>query len=315
MKEIGGYLALEPLVSNPYYAELIPVNSARNAALYILRAKKAKKVWLPYFLCDSVSGVCDREGIPYEFYHIGANFEPLFDRELAENEWLYIVNYYGQIDADTALGYQKRYGNVIFDNVQAFFQRPVDGMPTVYSCRKFFGVPDGGYAACDTKWNEPLPKDTSGDRLTHLLGRLESGSASAYYAEYQASNRRFKDLELREMSDFTKNLMGAIDYAAVKKRREDNFRFLDVQLGSQNQLQLKLPEGAFAYPFYHPNGMMLKKRLAAEKIYVPTLWPNVLELADGIEKDYAENILPLPCDQRYDAEDMARICSEIARLE
>ena len=57
--------------------------------------------------------------------------------------------------------------------------------------------------------------------------------------------------------------------------------------------------------------MRIKKELAAKKIYVPTLWPNVLDLEDSLEKDFAENILPLPCDQRYDAEDMEMIIKQL----
>lgn len=53
--EIGGYLGLELLISNEYYKELIPLNTARNALLYILRARNIKKLYIPYYLCDAVS--------------------------------------------------------------------------------------------------------------------------------------------------------------------------------------------------------------------------------------------------------------------
>ena len=57
--------------------------------------------------------------------------------------------------------------------------------------------------------------------------------------------------------------------------------------------------------------MELKKRLAEKKIYVATLWPNVLKCDGALEKDYAENILPLPCDQSYDVNDMKRIAAAL----
>ena len=39
---------------------------------------------------------------------------------------------------------------------------------------------------------------------------------------------------------------------------------------------------------------------------MPTLWPNVItnKLKGTLEYDMALNILPLPCDQRYNEEDM-----------
>ena len=54
--------------------------------------------------------------------------------------------------------------------------------------------------------------------------------------------------------------------------------------------------------------------MAEQKIYIPTLWPNVLCSGDLIAKDYAENILPLPCDQRYSCKNLSyllKICKEI----
>ena len=49
-----------------------------------------------------------------------------------------------------------------------------------------------------------------------------------------------------------------------------------------------------------------EKKLQKEKIYIPTLWPNVLEECpeDSLEYHYAADILPIPVDQRYGIEDM-----------
>ena len=51
-------------------------------------------------------------------------------------------------------------------------------------------------------------------------------------------------------------------------------------------------------------------------IYIPILWPNVLEnISDNqIEYQYVLNILPLPCDQRYDLEDMISIVDKLFKL-
>ncbi len=77
-------------------------------------------------------------------------------------------------------------------------------------------------------------------------------------------------------------------------------------ISALNKLNLIAPKGAFAYPFYVENGIEIRKALAQKKIYIPTLWPNVLDdmPKDSIEYDYAANILPLPCDQRYSIDDM-----------
>lgn len=80
-------------------------------------------------------------------------------------------------------------------------------------------------------------------------------------------------------------------------------------------MRLKRIEGGFAYPLYMEDGNELRKKLIANKIYVSTLWPNVItdELKATLEYDMALNILPLPCDQRYDEEDMEYMIEIIKR--
>ena len=313
MKEIGGYLGLESLVSKELYKDLIAVNNARNALLYILKAKRIKKLYIPYYLCDSVSGVCEREGYAYEQYSVGEDFLPVFDKTLGEDEYLYVVNSYGQLDNNVIIELKEKYGNVICDNVQAFFQPPVNGIDTVYSCRKFFGVPDGGYVATDKLIDEPLEEDHSRDRMKHILGRFECGRGSDHYEDFKQNDCLFDTLELRAMSRLTHNIMGAVDYEVVKDARSRNFNVLNELLGQKNSLKVKSVDGPYAYPFYCENGAEVRKKLIEQKIFVATLWPNALDCEDALARRYSENILPLPCDQRYDSEDMMRIAQEVSK--
>ena len=52
---------------------------------------------------------------------------------------------------------------------------------------------------------------------------------------------------------------------------------------------LQVPTGPYMYPFYMEKGLEVKKKLAAKRIYIPTLWPNAVEFG-GVAKDYSENI-------------------------
>lgn len=314
MKEIGGYFELDRLTSDKgeYYKSLVPLNTARNALVYLAKAKRIKKIYIPYLLCDSVSLVCDREGIAYEYYHTDENFQPLFDRVLGQNEYLYVVNLYGQLSNDRISEIREKYKRIIVDNIHAFFQKPVDGIDTIYSCRKFFGVPDGAYLATDCLLDEDFPIDNSESRIGHIYGRVKDG-ATAHYAEFQANDVSFEQLPLMQMSALTHKMLSNIDYESIKAIRENNYTYLYEQLGGMNRLKLRIPEGPYAYPFYCENGITVKKKLAQKKIYVATLWPNVLELDGMEEKEYAENILPLPCDQRYGKEDIKYMIEEIYR--
>lgn len=311
-KEIGGYFELETFSGTEYYSNLIPLNNARNALAYVLKARKIKKIYLPHFLCDSVAKICEREGYLYEKYSIDEKFLPVFEKKLCPGEYLYIVNFYGQISNKMLKQLKKKYNNIIFDNVQAFFQKPLKGIDTIYSCRKFFGVPDGGYLATNANPLENLEIDNSKDRTTHLLGRFEE-NASKYYGDFKKNDSLFVDLDIRYMSKLTHNILSGIDYKKVKEKRNQNYAILRRALGKKNELNVLKPDGPYCYPFYCKNGMQIKKELANRKIYVPTLWPNVLQLQDTIEKEYAENILPLPCDQRYGRTEMRRIIAEVEK--
>ena len=315
MKEIGGYFGLEELINNPYYKNMIEINTGRNALIYLVKARNIERIYLPYYLCDSVSNVLDINSIKYSFYNIDKNFMPIFEQDLLENEFIYIVNYYGQITNNIIEILKEKYKNIIIDNTHAFFQEPIESVDTIYSCRKFFGVPDGAYLSTKSILEEELETDVSNDRMCHILGRYE-GKASDYYKVFQENDVGFKELKLKKMSRLTKNILGAIDYEKVKNIRNENYNYLHKKLGYKNKLKIKDTEASFAYPFYIENGIVIRKELAKKNIYIPTLWPNVLinNYEGSVEYDYTANILPLPCDQRYGIGDMDIVVEQLISL-
>lgn len=314
MREIGGYIELDEYKLPMLHEEAISLNCARNALAYILRARQIKKIRIPKFLCDSVKEVCEREQVEISYYSIDMNFYPK-DMELSEDEWLYLVNYYGQIENSKINLYLERYKRIIVDNVQAYFQMPLMGVDTIYTCRKFFGVADGAFLYTDKYLDEDLKTDESYERMRFLHGRYER-SASEFYNEYSANNDMFSNEPIKQMSRLTKNLLHALAYEEIKDRRTENYKILHDALKDMNQLKLSILEGPFMYPLYCKNGKNIRKKLQEKKIYIPTLWPDVFEYCDisELEYDMADNILPLPVDQRYDKEDMHYIVEKIKRV-
>ena len=305
MKEYGGYIELETFHGSMLHEKAVALNCGRSALAYLCKAKKIEKLYFPYFLCSSVFNLCDKLSIAYDFYHITNDFKPVFLGELGENEWLYIVNYYGQLSNEAISELKQKYKRIIVDNAQSYFQLPVAGVNTLYTCRKFFGVADGAFLYTDKKLERELTIDESYERMHFLLGRYER-TANEFYGEYVKNNKLFADEPIKAMSKLTKNFLRGIDYEAVAKQRQENFAFLHTELKDINQLDLKITYGAFMYPLMIENGMELRKKLQQMKIYIPTLWPNVLEecKADTLEYKLAADILPIPVDQRYGVEDM-----------
>lgn len=314
MKEIGGYFGFEKFSGCEYHEGAVKLNCARNALLYIVKARNIKKVHLPYFLCESVADALSRQVIQTEFYRLGRDFKPITHPTTKRDEIFYLVNYYGQISSEDIAAYKDASCNLVVDNVQAFFDKPVAGVDTLYSCRKYFGVPDGAYLYTDAPKIEGLKKESAMGGVSHLIGRFE-GRASDYYADFKQHDKQFRGSDIKDMSDFSGNILKAVDYEKVIKKREDNFKVLAQGLAAKNGLNIKMPKGPYCYPFYIKGGMELKKKLAEKKIYVPTLWANAIGCPDEIASDFAENILPLPCDQRYLAHDMENIVREIKLIQ
>lgn len=309
MKEIGGYLELERYSGSLYHDEALAMNCGRTCLEYLIRTKGIKKLYVPFFCCDSVKKSCEKCGIEIEFYHIDELFRPVFNKTLKLNEWLYVVNFYGQIDNQEVQIWKYKYKNLIFDNAQAYFQRPVDGVDTIYTCRKFLGVADGGFLYTDEiKEYQNLEQDESYENMRFILGRFER-TANEFYKESVYNNHRFEKESMKKMSKLTTNLLRSFDYLDIVKRRENNFEFLNKELEMTNRVTLRVHEGPYMYPYYSECGEAIRKNMQEKKIYIPILWPEVLSNCDleSIEYKFALNILPLPIDQRYDEEDMKLI--------
>ena len=311
MKEIGGYLELDTYRMPMLHEGAIALNSGRNCLAYLIRKKDIKKIWVPKFLCASVWDICKREGAEISFYSIDESLKPIL---CPTDEWVYLVNYYGQISNEEIKCYKETYPNLIVDNVQAYFQEPVSGIDTIYTCRKFFGVTDGAFLYSDVELDD-LELDESFERMRFMLGRFER-TASEFYDDYVTEEEKIGSWDIRRMSKLTDNLLHGIHYEYVKEKRTENFEFLDSCLRDINKLELRIPVGPYMYPLYIDNGSIARKKLQDQKIYVPTLWSDVFGLCDesDFEYDLAKNILPVPVDQRYEIDDMVNLTDMILNI-
>ena len=315
MQPIGGYFSLELPYGEEYHKDAIRLNTGRNCLEYILRARKYSKVYIPFYTCEVVLEPFKKLGIPYEFYHIDINLEIRDKFTLKADEALLYVNYYGLKQRYVEQLAEKMGECLIIDNTQAFYAMPIAGIDTFYTCRKFFGVPDGAYLYTEKKLDEQLEQDLSFDRITSLTKRIDVG-AEAGYGDFRETTKALAGQPIRRMSKLTHRMMQGIDYEQIAQKRRDNYQQLHAALGGSNTLSLPLEEDAvpMVYPYLTPtNG--LRESLIENKIFVARYWPNVLEWTtkDDIEYLFAFQMQPLPIDQRYGEEDMNRIITLIIK--
>ena len=310
MRPIGGYFSLElPSHTGPYHKGALALNTGRNCLEYILRTRGYRKVYLPFYSCEVLLEPFVKLGVDYSFYHINDKLELAQFVSLDDGEALLCINYYG-LKQDYVETLVERYGSrLIVDNTQAFFAKPIEGIDTFYSCRKFFGVPDGAYLYCDKHLDSELEQDLSWERMGYLLKRIDV-SPEAAYADFRDQSVKLKDNPIRTMSRLTERMMASIDYLAVAERRRENYNILDRALKGKNGISLPLADDAvpMVYPFLTEDDG-LRQHLIDHKVFVAQYWPNVLNWCNEGSNDYqlTKRLLPLPIDQRYGSEEMERI--------
>lgn len=286
MKERGGYFELERFSGKEYHEDLLRFNYARNAVRYLIRAKHIRRIFLPYYICDSLIKAIKKEDVDILFYHIGPDFLPAREFAVDESTALLVVNYFGFLTEEQIKNLATNYNNLILDNTHAFFMRPLNGIDTLYSCRKFFGVPDGGYLSTSCRLTCAFPRDRSEKRLNFLIGRLED-TASDHYKEYREAEDMACEEEIKHMSKLTQRILCGIDYEYVRRARQQNYQALDALIGSYNALKnMPCPEGPYGYPLLVENAKNLRIQLLESKVYVPVLWDNVRHLVNSDSLEY-----------------------------
>jgi hypothetical protein len=314
MNGTGGYFELELKNGNEYHTQAIRLNTGRNALQYILEVQAYIKIYLPYYGCDVLLQPVNTLNILYEYYHINENFEPVFDFvKVKENEVFLYTNYFGLKD-NYVLALVKNCKNVIIDNAQSFFSKPVPSVNTFYSARKFFGVPDGAYCYTSKLLKRKLEQDFSFSRCEHLLRRIDENAESGY-PFFKGVEENLDNQTIKHMSHLTQRMLQSIDYEEVEAKRIENFHYLHNNLRHINELKLGYTnvKGALSYPFLTYKSE-LKKILIANKIYTPEYWLGVTEnsAASVVEHHYATQLIHFPIDQRYSITDLKKIIKIIS---
>ncbi len=310
--EFGGYLPIELTTQKEYfdsYQDVQSFNCARNAILYFLKARKAEKVYIPVYLCESVRDSLKKHNIPFDYYNIDSDFNPLL-KNVKKTEAVIITNYYGISHNNEKLA--DIFPNVIFDNTQAFYEKPVKGAANVYSARKFFGVCDGAYLLADN-----IPKAVHAPYKPEHSGFLTDSitySTNYSYNEFLLNEKQIEESSILGMSSLSQKILWGTDYENVKKSRQRNFSIICEKLNPINELNL--PSEKDIVPMSYPLLLSkegFRKSLVSEEIYIPQWWKYILSegRANPFERKLSEYLIPLPIDQRYTADNMDDLCKKI----
>ncbi|QQX76801.1 MULTISPECIES: hypothetical protein [Aequorivita] len=310
---IGGFFELELSKVKHYHIDAVNLNLGRSCLEYIVRSTKYKTIYVPHYTCSVLFDRLATLDIIVERYHLNERLEIDLNLKQIKGDTLFMyTNYFGLKDKYIA-AISEMIKNLIIDNCQAFFSKPIENVNSFYSPRKFFGVPDGAYLVTEKIYTKVLKRDVSSDRLKHLTERIEYGPQKAF-KNFQNHEVDLNNEGLKAMSKLTSGMLQSINYEKAAKIRNDNYRFLHEKLGASNNLKLdfELNLSPMVYP-YVSNKEYLRAKLIDNEVFVATYWPNVFKdcSIDSLEYNFAKNILPLPIDQRYGKKEMEFIAQLI----
>ena len=318
-KPIGGFFELElPNVDEGegYHKNAFALTTGRACIHTILKIEKPNLVYVPFYSCYALYEPMQRLGVKVIFYPINELLEPVSFPNLKVGEMYIYINYFGlknKLCNDLAAKYGSR---MIIDNTHNFFNYGYKDSYSFTSARKYFGVPDGAYLY-GGRLNDIDRNDNIS--ISHNIKRLEGFLESAY-KDYLKAEARF-DIAIKRISTISEKLLETVDYNLVVKKRIENYNFLHDALKKTNHFNFDLKINNDTVPFcypYIPNKHIEKKSFHRINIFIPTLWPDILDRNENFnvsfEKNMVKKTLFLPIDHRYSIKEMMIIINLIEKL-
>ncbi|MEG1887033.1 MAG: hypothetical protein RR177_02805 [Oscillospiraceae bacterium] len=316
MMEIGSFLELHLNQGMEYYKgqeNTARLNSGRAAIFHAIKVLGCNTVWLPFYQCDTVRDFLSKKDINIKYYHIDKAFNPI-DLNKAEEEAVVFVNYYGIMSDRRMKSLAGEYGNVIIDDSQAFFAKPIKNAMNVYSARKFIGVPDGAYVVGENagKDSDDYNKCFSSDTALFLLQRIEYGCEGKTYESRSVNEARIDGEDVMQMSGLTRAILDGTDYEFIKNKRRENFEIASELFSNINKINPNQYYDETCIPMVYPlvvEDDKLLQKLLDNKHFQGHWWSYLLSEMGENDFEYwlSRYIIPITIDQRYGSEEIKHV--------
>jgi len=334
---IGGMFGLEQELSLPNKrppflkeGDICLVNG-RSGITILVELVSAPHIWMPSYLCSSMLKAVERYSSSVRFYEVG------YDLTITSRDWLedvhqgdlvVLIDYFGfDCDESCAIQAKEKGAFVLEDACQALLSRN-NGQHAdfvLYSPRKFLGVPDGGILSPVGKMDVQI-FELKAPRPEWWLNTLYATVERRDFDIYGGSRHWFETYQTLKatapigryaMSELTRCLLEhGFDYETIARQRIDNYRALAERLGSLAIFPMlsscTVPLG---FPIRVSDRDKVRQTLFDHEIYPPVHWPikNVVPEKFAESHRLAADILTLPCDQRYDTDDMERMAQVVQK--
>lgn len=322
---------------NTFYQDVIYTSSGRGAISVVLSDLEinSKRVLLPSFTCETVIEPFLNHGYDVSYYEVEKNLVVNIDKFLSDvknyvPDIILVHNYFGfdtTLEIRTAIEELKESGIIIIEdltqNLYSNYKR-LSANYYVGSFRKWAGIPEGGFAL-KSKGNFKNKPNIYDNRLLEskvvaMKAKYDYifcdiGDKEDYLKMYSEAEDILNDeKEIFKMSDYSYNQQANLDIDNLVKRRRDNYNHLLKNIKNTKIKPLFYKLSSDVVPLYFPiicekERFSLQNCLRKNQVYAPIVWPKPNCITDNIENaDYFyNNLLCIPCDQRYGYEEMNRV--------
>lgn len=315
--------------------------SGRGALLLLLNQIKPRimRALLPSYICESVIKPFEKLGYEVIFYDIGKDLKPI-DIEFITKSQIGVflhMGYFGfptNDDLSNLISSLRTKSIITIEDVtHTMFSKqniPLNSDFVIGSIRKWIGIPSGGFLA--TNKNVKLKPKNKKNEFTELrkLSLLQKSEyiktgdkniKSSFLEGFtQAEILLDQDNDYYTIDNDSKKILKNFNYNHLETTRRLNFSFLQEKLSNIKEVefifsQLEDSIVPIFFPIYvEDNRNELRSLLTKNEIYCPVHWPIPNQLIRKLHtstQNIYDSVLSIPCDQRYQIEDMQRIVDVI----
>ena len=302
------------------------LNCGRSCICVLVDLLQPSQVWVPSYLCPAgILGAIDTKVTVPRFFEVDRDLKVPSKKWISEvnpGDVVIFIDYFGfPYDRGLAADVKKNGAWVVEDACQALLSKDVGKLSdfVVFSLIKWFGVPDGGILRFtkERAMNAAPPGAPPASwwlkalRASLLRREFDDGVPSREWFTLFREKEIETPIGLYAMSQLSQIIMdSSVDYPWVAKRRLDNYRTLLARLVDYAMFPDIGPDTVpLGFPVRIRNRDAVREALFEHQIYPPVHW-NIAgvvppEFADSHE--LSDEIMTLPCDQRYGREDMERM--------
>lgn len=323
-KEIGSNFWDIPISDkeNDYFSnDICWFISGRAALNAILHTVHITKIALPSYCCESMIIPFILNGIDYEFYDVSigdgtfvCNYEDVSD----DCDGILLMSYFGYKSND---GVKKKFNVIIRDITHSVFTIKYNDADYYYgSVRKWAGFCGGGFAFGRQMIKQPqmidldfydIKKFAIKQKSAYMNGLINDKTYLRDFATAEGMLDNCKIVSIDNSDIFAAKKLD-VDY--IKSKHRINAEYVMEKLNKYCVVKNLSSDDC---PLYVPIIIDKKYRdkvrnmLKDNNIYCPIHWPySDYHKISAEQREIYDKELSLVCDQRYDLDDMERMCNK-----